>query len=122
MKKKTIVMSTVAAAFILANGCMTACAAEADAPSYLAGQQSSAARNRLYAQAEQLPEEERDAFLAENGIGETPYSEEAAASYSYVAGQKRGSSYRQSDDAERTQDTSGYGYLIGQKRGASYQQ
>ena len=48
--------------------------------SYLAGQQRSTSRNDLYAQAEQLPEEERDDFLAENGIGETPYSEEAAAS------------------------------------------
>ncbi len=88
--------------------------------SYLAGQQRSANRNDLYAQAEQLPEEERDAFLAENGIGETPWSEEAAESYSYVAGQQRGASYRQSDDSERTQDVSGYGYLTGQERGASY--
>ena len=89
--------------------------------SYLAGQDSSSRRNDLYAEAETLPEDEQDAFLAENGIGETPYSEEAAANYGYVAGQSRGSSYRQGDDSERTQDTSGYGYLTGQQRGSSYQ-
>ena len=89
--------------------------------SYLTGQQRSTKRNDLYVQAEQLPEEERDAFLAENGVGETPYSQEAAESYSYVAGQQRGASYRQSDDNERTQDVADYGYLTGQERGASYQ-
>ncbi len=88
--------------------------------SYITGQQRSTERNDLYAQAEELPEDEQDAFLAENGIGETPWSEEAAASYSYVGGQQRGASYRQSDDSERTQDISGYGYLTGQQRGASY--
>ncbi len=89
--------------------------------SYLTGQQDSANRNDLYAQAQELPEEEQDAFLAENGIGETMWSEEAAASYSYVTGQQRGASYRQSDDSARTQDVSGYSYLTGQARGASYQ-
>ena len=49
------------------------------------------------------------------------WSEEAAASYSYVTGQQRGASYRQSDDSARTQDVSGYSYLTGQARGASYQ-
>ncbi len=88
--------------------------------SYITGQHNSANRNDLYAQAEQLPEDEQDAFLAENGIGETPWSEEAAKSYSYVSGQKRGASYRQDDDSERTQDISGYGYLTGQERGTSY--
>ena len=88
--------------------------------SYLTGQQRSANRNDLYAQAEQLPEEERDAFLAKNGVGETPYSEEAAESYSYVAGRQRGAYYQQSDDSERTQNVSDYGYLTGQQRGNSY--
>ena len=121
MKKRTVLVSAVAAALVLSVGGVTAFAAETDAYSYLAGRQRSTARNDLYAQAEQLPEEERDAFLAENGIGETPWSEEAAKSYSYVAGRQRGAAYRQSDDAERTQDTSGYSYLTGQQRGASYQ-
>ena len=89
--------------------------------SYLTGQKSSTERNDIYAEAETLPEDEQDAFLEENGVGETPYSEEAAENYSYNAGQQRGASYRQSDDSERTQDTTEYGYLIGQQRGASYQ-
>ena len=120
MKKKTIVLSAVAAALILTVGCVTAFAAESDGYSYLTGQQNSINRNDLYAQAELLPEEERDAFLAENGIGETPWSEEAAASYSYVGGRQRGASYRQGDDGDSTQDMSGYSYLTGQQRGASY--
>ncbi len=122
MKKKTIVLSlsAVAAALVLSMQCVPASAAESDAFSYLTGQQRSTARNELYAQAAQLPEEEQDAFLAENGIGETPWSEEAAASYSYVAGRQRGASYRQDDDADSTQDMSGYSYLTGQQRGSSY--
>ena len=95
-------------------------AEDGSAYSYLTGQQNSTTRNDLYAQAEKLPEDEQDAFLAENGIGETPWSEEAAASYSYVGGQQRGASYRQNDDADSTQDMSGYSYLTGQQRGASY--
>ena len=74
-------------------------------------------RNELYAQASELPEDERDAFLAENGVGETPYSEEAASAYGYVTGQKRGAAYRQDDGAEEPGE---YSYLTGQKRGASY--
>lgn len=120
MKRRTIVMTVVASALILSLCGMTAFAAGSDAYSYLAGQQRSAARNDLYAQAAELPEEERDDFLAENGIGEIPWSEEAAAAYSYVSGRQRGASYRQSDDTERAQDTSGYSYLTGQQRGASY--
>lgn len=88
--------------------------------SYITGQQRSTERNDLYAQAQELPKDEQDAFLAENGVGETEWSEDTAESYSYVAGQQRGASYRQSDDSERTQDTSDYGYLTGQQRGASY--
>ena len=120
MKRRTIVTTAVASALILSLCGMTAFAAGPDAYSYLAGQQRSAARNELYAQAAELPEEERDAFLAENGIGETPWSEEAAAAYSYVSGRQRGASYRQGDDTERAQDTSGYSYLTGQQRGSSY--
>ncbi len=121
MKKKSIVITAVAAVFVLSAGCSTAFAAEYDAFGYLIGRQRSASRNELYAQAEELPEEEQDAFLAENGIGETPYSEEAAAAYSYVGGQQRGASYRQGDD-DGTWDMSGYSYQTGQQRGSSYHQ
>ena len=120
MKKKTIALSAVAAALALSVGSVTAFAAEADAFSYFNGRQRSILRNELYAQAEKLPEDERDAFLAENGIGETPWSEEAAASYSYVSGKQKGASYRQGDDADSAQDMSGYSYRTGQKRGNSY--
>ncbi len=120
MKKKTIVLSAVAASLALSLGCVTAFAAESDAYSYHTGQQNSANRNELYEKARELPENEQEAFLAENGIGETPWSEEAAASYSYVLGQQRGASYQQSGDADSTQDMSGYSYLLGQQRGNSY--
>ena len=89
--------------------------------SYVTGQEISSTCNGLYEEAETLPEEGRDEFLAENGIGEEPYSEEAAANYSYVAGQSRGASYRRSDDSERAQDFSGYSFVAGQQRGSSYQ-
>ncbi len=120
MKKKTIVTNAVVAALALSVGCMTTFAAESDAFSYLSGRQRSTERNEAYAQAAELPEGEQNAFLLENGIADTPYSEEAAASYSYVTGQQRSSSYRQDDDADGTQDMSGYSYLTGQQRGASY--
>ena len=122
MKKKIIVTTAVAAALVLSVGCVTAFAAESDTFSYLSGQQRSTSRNELYAQAAELPDDEQSAFLAENGIGETPYSEDAAESYSYVSGQQRGASYRQDDDEDSKQDMSGYSYLIGQERGASYHQ
>ena len=89
--------------------------------SFVTGQESSSTRSGLYEEAETLPEDEQDEFLAENGIGEEPYSEEAAANYSYVAGQSRGASYRRSDDSERAQDISGYSFVAGQQRGSSYQ-
>ena len=120
MKKKMIVL--VVAVLALAVGGVTAFAAENGAFSYLTGRQRSVARGELYAQADELPEDEQKAFLAENGIAETPWSEDAAASYSYVGGQQRGASYRQDDDADSTQDMSGYSYLTGQQRGSSYQQ
>ena len=88
MKKKTMIAIVVATALVLSVGCMTVFAAESDAFSYLTGRQRSTSRNDLYAQAEELPEDEQDAFLAENGIADTPWSEEAAASYSYVTGQQ----------------------------------
>lgn len=122
MKKRMVITSAAAAALILSVCCVNASAAESDAFSYLTGRQRSVMRNEVYAQAAQLPEEERDAFLAENGIGEIPYSEEAAASYSYIAGRQRGAAYRQSDDTERAQDTSGYSYITGQQRGSGYHQ
>ena len=120
MRKKTIVLLAVLVALVLSLGCATAFAADPDAYSYLTGQQSSTNRNGLYAQAQELPEDEQDAFLADNGIGETPWAEDAAASYSYVSGQQRGASYRQDEDTDSTQDMSGYSYLTGQQRGASY--
>ena len=120
MMKKRIVLPAVAAALALSFGCVTAFAAGDEGFSYLAGRQRSAARNELYAQAAELPEDERDAFLAENGVGETPWSEDAAASYSYLAGQQRGASFRQDEDADDARDTSGYSYLAGQQRGGSY--
>ena len=83
---------------------------------YLQGQSRSAARNELYANAEQLPEDERDEYLASYGIAEEPYSEEAAAGYSYVTGQQNGSRFEDDDE-----DKTGYSYLAGKERGASYQ-
>lgn len=122
MKKKTIALTAVVMALVLSVGSVTAFAAGSDGFSYLTGRQRSTSRNDLYAQAEELPEDQQDAFLAENGIGETPWSEDAAASYSYVGGQQRGASYRQGEDADGTQDMSGYSYVAGQQRGASYHQ
>ncbi len=121
MKKGIVVASALTAALLVAAGGVSAFAADTEAYSYRTGQDAAVARNALYAQAEELPEEERDAFLAERGVGETPWSEEAAASYSYVAGQRRGASYRQEDAGEDDQDTSGYSYRIGAQRGGSYQ-
>ena len=115
MKKKTIVTTAVVAALVLSVGCVTAFAAESDGFSYLTGRQRSTSRNELYAQAAELPEDEQDAFLAENGIADTPYSEEEAASYSYLTGQQVGSLYE--DD---TEDKTGYSYTTGQEVGASY--
>ncbi len=115
MKKKTMALCAAAAALALSLGCVTAFASESDAFSYLTGRQRSTERNELYAQAAELPEEEQGAFLAEKGIADTPYSDEAAASYSYVTGQQAGSQYE--DD---TEDKTGYSYITGQETGASY--
>lgn len=105
---------------VLSMGSMTAFAEESY--SYTIGQQRSQERNSLYAQSEALEsEEERDAFLKEHGIGDTEWSEETAASYSYVAGQQRGASYRidETNDESDT-DRSAYSYMIGQQRGSGY--
>lgn len=116
MKKKTIALCAAAAALALSMGCVTAFASESsDAFSYLTGRQRSTERNELYAQAAELPEDEQSAFLAEKGIADTAYSDEAAASYSYVAGQQVGSQYE--DD---TEDKTGYSYITGQEIGPSY--
>ena len=111
MKKVLSAIALILALLVL--GGITVFAA--DSFGYLDGQARSAERNELYAEAETLPEDEQDAFLAENGIGEEQYSEEAAADYSYVAGQQNGAQYE--DDSE---DKTGYAYLDGQARGASY--
>lgn len=89
--------------------------------SYLAGQQRSVNRNELYAQAAAIEDEdERQAFLTENGIADTEYSEEAAAAYSYVSGRERGAGYRSSDDTEQSEEQSGYRFVAGRQRGSSY--
>ena len=119
MKKKALVLSAVVMALVLSVGGVTAFAAGSDGSSYLTGRQRSTERNEVYAQTAELPEDGRNAFLAENGIADTPYSEEAAASYSYVGGQQRGAFYRQDDDADGTQNMSGYSFRTGQQRGAS---
>lgn len=56
--------------------------AEGSNYSYLIGQQQSVSRNEIYAQAATMEDEdERTAFLIGNGIADTEYSEESAASY-----------------------------------------
>lgn len=117
MKKFVAVTAALAAVIV---GGATVFAAGSEGYSYLAGQENSARRNELYSEAEALPEDEREEFLNQNGIAEEPYSEEAAAGYSFNAGRERGASYRQDSDEVRTQDVSGYSFLIGQQRGASY--
>lgn len=103
MKKKIpVLVCTLAAAVSLFS--VTAFAAETDAAnaaaatpatsySYLTGQKRSQQRNNLYAQTEGMTDEERAAFLAGYGIADTPWSEEAAAGYSYMTGKQRGASY-----------------------------
>ena len=108
MKKVLSVLAVAAAIVVL--GCVTVFAVDSEAFGYLAGRQRSTAHADLYAGAETLPEDEREEFLAENGIGEEPYSEEAAANYSYVGGQAVGSQYE--DD---TEDKTGYSYVTGQE-------
>ncbi len=113
---KKFLSAAVAVAAVAVIGGTTAFAVGTEGFGYLIGRERSTSRNELYSEAETLPEEEQDGFLAENGIGEEPYSEEAAAGYSFVTGQANGSQYE--NDGE---DTEGYSYLVGQKRGSSYQ-
>ncbi len=124
-------MASVALAVMMTTAAIPAFAAEiepnasADVSnySYLAGQQRSISRNELYAQAEKIEDgDERKAFLIEHGVADREYSEEAAASYSYVSGRVRGASCRTADDTEQAAAQSGYSYMTGQQRGASYHQ
>lgn len=99
----------------------TAVSGEESQYSYLAGQQRSTSRNELYAQAAAIEnEDERKAFLVENGIADTEYSAEAAAAYSYVGGRERGAGYRSSDVTEQSEAQSGYSFAAGRQRGSSY--
>ncbi|MGN1073740.1 MAG: hypothetical protein ACI4QB_02005, partial [Eubacteriales bacterium] len=90
--------------------------------SYLAGQNASVSRNEAYAQAQTIADEDaRSAFLAGLGIGDTPWSEEAAASFSYVAGRQRGASFRTDAANDNTfADMGSYAFAAGQQRGGSY--
>ena len=127
--KKRVTTFACAMAVMFSLGTVTAFAAETTsevpvtAYSYLAGQQRSQSRNNLYAQAAEIEsEEERDAFLAENGINDTEWSEETAAGFSYVAGRQRGASYRSDDSTDNENLNMGsYNYVTGQQRGSSYQ-
>lgn len=129
MRKTKRIAGIVSAVFVvtMSAATMTAFAAETENTisagesnySYLAGQQRSASRNELYAQAATI-EDERKAFLVENGIADTEYSTEAAAAYSYVSGRERGASYRSSDDTEQSEAQSGYSFATGRQRGSSY--
>lgn len=131
MRKTKRIAGIVSAVFVvtMSAATMTAFAAETENTvsagesnySYLAGQQQSASRNELYAQAATIEDEdERKAFLVENGIADTEYSAEAAAAYSYVSGRERGASYRSSDDTEQSEAQSGYSFAAGRQRGSSY--
>lgn len=131
MKKTKWAAGSVAAALVvmMSTASMAAFAAEAETGvpaessscSYLAGRQRSVGRNELYGQAAKIEDEaEREAFLIENGISDTEYSEEAAASYSYVSGRERGAGYRSSDDAEEGKTQESYSYAAGRQRGSSF--
>lgn len=133
MRKTKWIVGVISAAFVVTMpaATMTAFAAEPENTvsvessnySYLAGQQRSINRNELYAQAATIEDEdERKAFLIENGIADTEYSAEAAVSYSYVIGKESGASYRSATDTEQSesQSQSGYSYMVGRQRGSSY--
>lgn len=62
MKKKTIVLSVVAASLALSFGCVTAFATESDAYSYHTEQQNSTNRNDLYEKTQELTENEQNFF------------------------------------------------------------
>ena len=132
MRKTKSIVGIISVAFVItvSAATMTAFAAETEKNtvsdessnySYLAGQQRSVSRNELYAQVATIEDEdERKAFLVENGIADTEYSAEAAASYSYVSGRERGASYRSSNDTVQSEEQSGYSFAAGRQRGSSY--
>lgn len=131
MRKTKRIAGIVSAVFVVTMSAATMTALAADSEnaisveennySYLAGQQRSSNRNELYAQAAAIEDEdERKAFLVENGIADTEYSAEAAAAYSYIGGRERGASYRSSDDTEQSEAQSGYSFVAGRQRGSSY--
>ncbi|MGN0299215.1 MAG: hypothetical protein ACI4C1_08570 [Lachnospiraceae bacterium] len=121
MKKKIVATAAVMVA-LLSLGSVTTFAAENY--SYLTGQERSGNRIEVYAQAESFAtEEEAQVYLDSQGIGENEWSEEAAASYSFVKGQQRGMSFRTDDtDDNANSDMSSYSYVTGRQRGSSYQQ
>lgn len=128
MKKTKCIAAFISAiAMTVSAASVTAFAAESEntAPakssySYFAGRQRSIGRNEIFALAAEIEDDdERKAFLIANGISETEYSEEIAASYSYTVGRQRGASYR-SDNSEQTEAQSGYSYAAGRQRGSSY--
>ena len=93
MKRKRILAAT--ASFVLLSVCAVTAFAADGGYSYLEGQKRSEGRLAVYSEAERFTtDSERDEFLQSQGIGHTEYSEENAASYSYIDGQKKGSSYR----------------------------
>lgn len=82
----------------------------------LYGRSSAQPKPQHHMQAEAIEsEEEREAFLNEQG------SADAAATFSYITGRQRGTSFR-TDDADSTAnvDMSAYRYVTGQQRGSSY--
>lgn len=104
MRKTKRIAGIISAVFVVTMSAATMTTLAADSEnaisveennySYLAGQQRSSNRNELYAQAAAIEDEdERKAFLVENGIADTEQSE-AQSGYSFVAGRQRGSSYR----------------------------
>ena len=105
----------LAASLLMGMG-MTAFAAESagtSSYSFNAGKSAAAARVEAYKNADQIKDEaERKAYLESLGINEEAYSEEAAASYSWIAGQARGSQYADHDASE---DTSAYSFNTGKK-------
>ena len=119
MKRKMILAAT-ASLVLLSAGTVTAFAADGGY-SYLEGQKRSEGRLAVYSEAEKFTtDSERDEFLQSQGIGDTEYSEENAASYSYIDGQKRGASHKTEDSANSSGQTESYQYAAGQKRGSSY--
>ena len=113
--QRNILITVSAMALSLAMG-MTAFAAESagtSSYSFNAGKSAAAARVEAYKNADQIKDEaERKAYLESLGINEEAYSEEAAASYSWIAGQARGSQYADHDASE---DTSAYSFNTGKK-------